>query len=124
MSGPDPREPRPSAGATRTAEIEGVRLTYEACRVLPDSVMLVREILREAERLWVERLGEGTYRRLSSSAAGRRFFSGTVRVETVPPAREVVVVRLPFPQGTLRRIKPQLTDYVEPEEGPDQTAVS
>lgn len=83
------------------------------CRVLPDTVLFLREVLREVARLWRERIGDEAYRRLHADPVGQRFLGGQVRLESVPPEREVVVFWIPVPPDFHRRVKPQLIDYLE-----------
>lgn len=99
--------------------IDGVTLSFHQCRVLPDTALVLRDVVKEAERLWIATLGPEGYARLRSSPAGEAFFTGRVRIEEVPPEREMLAVWLPFPAGFRRRIRPQLIDQVEvPPGGP------
>lgn len=86
------------------------------CRVLPDTALVLRDVLREAARLWSIHLGEERYARLRETAEGDAFFTGRVRLEPVPPEREMVAVWLPFPPDFAVRVRPQLIDYIEPDE--------
>ena len=81
--------------------------------MLPDTALVLRDVLREADRLWQQHLGADRYLRLRRSEAGDAFFTGRVRLEPVPPEREMVAVWLPFPPGFREQLKPQLVDYVE-----------
>ncbi len=96
-----------------TIELSGRAIAYRLCRVLPDTALVLREVMQEAERLWEMKLGEQSYSELRGSSEGDAFFTAEVRLETVPPNREVLAVRLPFPPDFARRIKPQVVDYVE-----------
>ena len=98
-------------------EIEGRSIAYRMCRVLPDTALVLRDVLREAQRLWIEDLGPEGYERLRGAAAGEDFFTARVRLEPVPPEREMVAVWLPFPPDFRRRVRPQLIDYVEAADG-------
>ena len=96
-----------------TIELSGRAISYRPCIVLPDTALMLRDVMAEAERLWRMELGETAYSELRGSPEGDRFFTAEVRLETVPPNREVLAVRLPFPPDFARRIKPQVVDYVE-----------
>lgn len=98
-------------------EIEGRSIAFRMCRVLPDTALVLRDVLREAQRLWIEDLGADDYATLRGSAAGEDFFTARVRLEPVPPEREMVAVWLPFPSDFRRRVRPQLIDYVEASDG-------
>ena len=58
-------------------------------------------------------LGEEVQARLRDSAAGQAFFTGRVRLEEVPPDRQMVAVWLPLPPDFDALVRPQLTDYIE-----------
>lgn len=94
-------------------ELDGETLRYHRCRVLPDTALVLRDVVREAERLWKRELGVERYDKLRATAAGDDFFTGRVRIEPVPPEREMLAVWLPFPVGFRELIKPQLVDHVE-----------
>lgn len=94
-------------------ELDGETLRYHRCRVLPDTALVLRDVVREAERLWKRELGVERYDELRATAAGDDFFTGRVRIEPVPPEREMLAVWLPFPVGFRELIKPQLVDHVE-----------
>lgn len=96
-----------------TIELSGRAINYKLCRVLPDTALVLRDVMKEAERLWEMKLGEQAYSDLRGTAEGDGFFTAAVRFETVPPNREVLAVLLPFPPDFARRIKPQVVDYVE-----------
>ena len=96
-----------------TIELSGRTISYRLCRVLPDTALVLRDVMKEADRLWKSSLGEKEYSELRETAEGDSFFAAVVRLETVPPNREVLAVRLPFPPDFARRIKPQVVDYVE-----------
>ena len=106
----------------RTTRIGSRELSYVLCRVLPDTALVLRDVLREAARLWSIHLGEERYARLRESAEGDAFFTGRVRLEPVPPEREMVAVWLPFPPDFDARVKPQLIDYIEASE-PDEISI-
>jgi hypothetical protein len=59
---------------------------------------------------------------LRESAEGDAFFTGRVRLEPVPPEREMVAVWLPFPPDFDVRVRPQLIDYIEASE-PDEISI-
>ncbi len=98
-----------------TIELSGRAISYRLGRVLPDTALVLRDVMKEAERLWKMKLGEQAYSELRGTAEGDGFFTAEVRIETVPPNREVLAVRLPFPPDFARLIKPQVVDYVEEE---------
>jgi len=97
-----------------TARIGDDEVSYTLCRVLPDTALVLRDVLREAARLWAVHLGAERDARLRASADGEAFFTGRVRLEPVPPEREMVAVWLPFPPDFDARVKPQLVDFIEP----------
>lgn len=100
---------------TRTDTIAGVALEWCPCRLLPETVLNLKSLIEEIERLWVETLGEETFARLSSSPEGRDFFTGRVRMVEVQEGRpEMVAVWLPVPPDFPGRMKVQLVDGVEP----------
>lgn len=101
----------------RTVEIAGETLRYHRCRVLPDTALVLRDVVREAERLWRRELGDDGYEDLRTTPDGDDFFTGRVRIEPVPPEREMLAVWLPFPVGFRKAIRPQLIDQVEVPEG-------
>lgn len=97
-----------------TAEIGGQQISYTLCRILPDTALVLRDVLREAARLWASHLGEERDVAIRATDAGEAFFTGRVRLEPVPPEREMVAVWLPFPPDFEGRVKPQLIDFIEP----------
>jgi len=104
----------------RSTTIDEQQVSYTLCRVLPDTALALRNVLREAARLWSAHLGEENYAKLSATREGQSFFTGRVRLEPVPPEREMVAVWLPFPTDFEGRVRPQLVDLVEafdPERG-------
>ncbi len=78
-----------------------------------DTALVLRDVLREADRLWAAHLGPEVYDELRRSDAGEEFFSGRVRLEPVPPEREMVAVWLPFPPAFRDKVRPQLVDSIE-----------
>lgn len=97
----------------RSIDLDGEELSFCLCRVLPDTALVLKEVLCEADRLWAQQLGADRYRELRSSRAGDDFFSARVGLETIPPGRRMLSVRLPFPPGFEKRLRPQVVDYVE-----------
>jgi len=97
-----------------TTIVDGQELSYRLCRVLPDTALMLRDVLREAARLWTKQLGAERYDEIRSTPEGEDFFTGRVRLEPVPPEREMVAVWLPFPAGFSGLVKPQLIDAIEP----------
>ncbi len=97
----------------RTAPIGAHQISYTLCRVLPDTALALRNVLREAARLWIAHLGEERYEELRTTNEGEAFFTGRVRLEPVPPEREMVAVWLPFPPNFHGRVRPQLIDFIE-----------
>ena len=98
---------------TLTTRLPGHEVSYRPCQVLPDTALALRDVMKEAERLWRRTLGDAAYAELRATPQGDDFFAARVRLETVPPNREVLVVRLPFPPDYARMIKPQIVDFVE-----------
>lgn len=96
-----------------TAEVGGQQLSYTLCRVLPDTALVLRDVLREAARLWATHLGDERDAALRATESGEAFFTGRVRLEPVPPEREMVAVWLPLPPDFDGRVKPQLIDFIE-----------
>lgn len=90
-----------------------MQVSYTLCRVLPDTALVLRDVLREADRIWTAELGEEVHARLRDSAVGQAFFTGRVRLEPVPPGREMVAVWLPLPPDFDALVRPQLTDFIE-----------
>ncbi len=97
----------------RTARIGNHEISYTLCRVLPDTALVLRDVLREAARLWAAHLGEDLDAELRADPHGEAFFTGRVRLEPVPPEREMVAVWLPFPPDFNGLVKPQLIDSIE-----------
>ncbi len=97
----------------RSAPISGYQTSYTLCRVLPDTALALRNVLREAARLWAAHLGAERYAEVSTTSEGEAFFTGRVRLEPVPPEREMVAVWLPFPPDFNGRVRPQLVDLIE-----------
>jgi hypothetical protein len=104
---------KPDTMQVQTIELGGQSVSYRVCRVLPDTALMLREVMQEAERLWALALGEQIYDELRKSPEGDAFFAATARLDTVPPNRRVLSVWLPFPVDFAKRIKPQLVDSVE-----------
>jgi hypothetical protein len=97
----------------RHAKLGEHEVSYTLCRVLPDTALVLRDVLREAARLWAAHLGTERDAAIRSTAAGEAFFTGRVRLEPVPPEREMVAVWLPFPPDFDARVRPQLVDFIE-----------
>lgn len=97
----------------RTARLGEHEIDYTLCRVLPDTALVLRDVLREAARLWARHLGAERDAAIRTTAEGEAFFTGRVRLEPVPPEREMVAVWLPFPPDFDVRVKPQLIDFIE-----------
>lgn len=97
----------------RTTPIGAQQISYTLCRVLPDTALTLRNVLREAARLWARHLGEERYAELLTTGEGESFFNGRVRLEPVPPEREMVAVWLPFPPDFSGLVRPQLVDVIE-----------
>ena len=97
----------------RTASVGPHQLPYTLCRVLPDTALALRNVLREAARLWIAHLGKERYVELRTTSEGESFFTGRVRLEPVPPEREMGAVWLPFPPDFDGRVRPQLVDLIE-----------
>lgn len=98
----------------RTAKLDEHEISYVLCRVLPDTALVLRDVLREAARLWSAHLGSELDTTIRATASGEAFFTGRVRLEPVPPEREMVAVWLPFPPDFDARVRPQLVDFIEP----------
>ena len=95
------------------AVLDGREVSYTLCRVLPDTALMLRDVLREADRLWARSLGDEAHARLRESADGEDFFTGRIRLEPVPPEREMVGVWLPLPPDFDAFVRPQLVDSIE-----------
>ena len=88
-------------------------LDYTLCRALPDTALVLRDVMREAARLWAAHLGAERDAEIRATAEGQAFFTARTRLEPVPPEREMVAVWLPFPPDFDGRVKPQLVDFIE-----------
>ena len=97
----------------RNAVVNGQDVAYTLCRVLPDTALVLRDTLREADRIWARHLGTELHARMKESADGQSFFTGRVRLEPVPPEREMVGVWLPLPPDFDDHVRPQLIDFIE-----------
>lgn len=107
------------AALERTETIAGVRLVWCPCRLLPETVLNLKGLMTEIDRLWSDTLGEETYAALLDSPEGADFFTGRVRIVEVQAGRpDMVAVWLPVPPDYPRRMKVQLVDGVEPFELP------
>lgn len=93
--------------------LAGRTVSYTLCRVLPDTALMLRDVLREAARLWERQLGGEIRDELRQSSEGEAFFTGRVRLESVPPEREMVAVWLPLPPDFDAHVRPQLIDAIE-----------
>jgi hypothetical protein len=103
----------PEAMGIETIQLSDRVISYRVCRVIPDTALMLREVMQEAERMWAAELGGRRYAELRGTPEGDDFFTARARLDTVPPNRRVLVVWLPFPSDFARRIKPQLVDSVE-----------
>ncbi|MGD8818345.1 MAG: hypothetical protein PVJ51_14250 [Acidobacteriota bacterium] len=99
----------------RRARLGKHDVEYVLCRVLPDTALVLRDVLREAARLWSAHLGAERDAAIRATPEGEAFFVGRVRLEPVPPEREMVAVWLPFPVDFDARVRPQLVDFIEPQ---------
>lgn len=100
---------------TRTETIAGQAITFCPCRLLPETVLDLRTVMREIARLWDGTLGEEAARALRASTEGGRFFAGQARLVQVQEGRpEMVGIWLAVPPDYPRRLKVQLIDAVEP----------
>lgn len=102
--------------AARTTRIDGVSIDYVIARVLPETVSMLRDVLREVERLWVDSLGAEEWARLNGHPRWGELSQAVAGLEIVPPGREMVVVRIAVPVDLRTRIKRQLLDAIEPDE--------
>lgn len=108
---------------TTTITINGVEITFCPCRVVPETVLNLRALISETQKLWSETLGLDAFESLLRSAKGGTFFAGDVRLVRLQEDRpEMVGVWLPVPPDYPERLKVQLIDTVEPFEFPHQTA--
>ncbi len=99
----------------REVTVAGLRLEYCPCRVLPETVLALKAVLHDVERLWQQTVGASELARLSSTPEGGRFFAGEVRLTLVQEGRpELVAVWLPVPPDYPRRLRVQLIDSIEP----------
>lgn len=104
---------------TREAHVAGEQFAYCPCRVLPETVLNLKAMLHEVDRLWRETLGDGPWNRLRADPEGARFLAGEVRLVEVQEGRpDMVGVWLPVPPDYPRRLKVQLVDALEPWEMP------
>lgn len=94
--------------------------TFDYCpgKIIPETIVALRGVLREVDRLWCQYLGDEVWNELRNSPECRIFFEGIVRLEPVPPNREMVTVRLPLPADYLDSLRPQLIDAIEPDDLP------
>jgi len=97
----------------RKAVVDDHEVAYTLCRVLPDTALVLRDTLREADRIWALHLGAELHAKLKESIDGQSFFTGRVRLEPVPPEREMVGVWLPLPPDFDTHVRPQLVDFIE-----------
>ena len=110
------------AALTREDRVADETIAYCPCRLLPETVLNLRTVMREIERLWQETLGAERWSRLRRSSEAGRFFAGEVRIVEVQAGRpEMVAVWLPVPSDYPRRINVRLIDMVEPFEPPSKT---
>lgn len=100
---------------SRRVRVAGHEVEYCPCRILPETVLALKTILREVESLWRQTLGPAAWAELAVDPSARRFFAGQVRVVEVQEGRpEMVAVWLPVPPDYPGRLKVQLIDHVEP----------
>lgn len=104
---------------TRQRQIAGREVEYCPCRVLPETVLSLKTIMGDIERLWRETLGDAEFEAIRSDPEGARFFAGEVRMTSVQAGRpDMVAVWMPIPADYPRRLKIQLVDAIEPFEFP------
>ncbi|NKB87594.1 MAG: hypothetical protein GKS06_05185 [Acidobacteria bacterium] len=104
---------------TRDIEVEGVSMTICPCRLIPETVLNLKTLMREIELMWRETLGDDVYETLVESNAGAAFFAGDTRLVEVQEGRpKMVGVWMPIPPDYPERLKVQLIDAVEPFEFP------
>lgn len=107
------------AELTRRVRVAGHDIEYCPCRVLPETVLGLKTVLREVQQLWRATLGEEVWDALGGDREASRFFAGRARLVHVQEGRpEMVAVWLPVPPDYPRRLKVQLIDQVEPFEEP------
>lgn len=100
---------------TRSVRVAGQRIEYCPCRVLPETVLTLKAVMRELERLWRETLGAAEWERLTADPKASHFFAGEARLVEVQAERpEMVSVWFPVPPDYPGRLKVQLIDTVEP----------
>ena len=100
--------------ATHTT-VAGSEIAYCPCRILPETVLSLKTVLRDIERLWQETLGADDLTRITATDEGGRFFAGEVRLTVIQEGRpEMVGVWVPIPPDYPRRLKVQLIDAIEP----------
>jgi hypothetical protein len=104
--------------AARVAEIDGTEIEYVIARVIPETVLMLRDVLREVARLWQESLGTDTVSRLRDDPRWIELSRPLLGLETLPPGREMVVVRVAVPSDARTRVRPQLIDTIEPDDEP------
>jgi len=96
-------------------EVAGTPVRYCPCRLLPETVLSLKSVLYEVERLWRDTLGPAAWERIQKDPAAARFFAGEVRLTSVQEGRpEMVGVWIPVPPDYPRRLKVQLIDAIEP----------
>jgi len=104
---------------TRSTVLGDRTIEYCPCRVLPETVLSLKNVVRDIERLWDESLGEEAAAQLRATPEGGAFFAGDVRLVAVQEGRpEMIAVWLPIPPDYPRRLRIQLVDTVEPFEFP------
>ena len=104
---------------TRTEDVGGVEVTFCPCRVLPETVLNLKTLVREIHDLWGQTLGAATFEKLLADPRHASFFAGDVRLVEVQEGRpEMVAVWLAVPPDYAERVKVQLVDSVEPYEFP------
>ncbi len=95
--------------------VRGHTIRFCPCRVLPETVLNLRGVILEIQRLWIDSLGTVVWDALQSHSDGRRFFAGEVRLVDVQEGRpQMVAVWLRVPADYPRRFKVQLVDTIEP----------
>lgn len=95
--------------------VRGHTIRYCPCRVLPETVLNLKGVILEIQRLWIDSLGLAAWDELQSHPDGQRFFAGEVRLVDVQEGRpQMVAVWLRVPSDYPRRFKVQLVDTIEP----------